>query len=82
MVSSLTERGKEITMQALEAGAVDFVTKPSTDIARGLNGMMMIYVQRLKLHPGQMSAHGKISNISLLRLYRQGTARWLNQRTK
>ena len=32
MVSSLTERGKEITLQALEAGAVDFVTKPSTDI--------------------------------------------------
>jgi two-component system chemotaxis response regulator CheB len=40
MVSSLTERGKEITVQALEAGAVDFVTKPSTDIARGLNGML------------------------------------------
>lgn len=40
MVSSLTERGKEITLQALEAGAVDFVTKPTTDIARGLNGML------------------------------------------
>ena len=28
MVSSLTERGSEITMRALELGAVDFVTKP------------------------------------------------------
>src|SRR4030095_8492416 len=28
MVSTLTERGSEITMRALELGAVDFVTKP------------------------------------------------------
>ncbi|WP_043439989.1 response regulator, partial [Cupriavidus sp. HPC(L)] len=28
MVSSLTERGSEITMRALELGAVDFITKP------------------------------------------------------
>jgi two-component system chemotaxis response regulator CheB len=29
MVSSLTQRGKQITMDALEAGAVDFVAKPT-----------------------------------------------------
>ena len=32
MVSSLTERGSEITMRALELGAVDFVTKPKMSI--------------------------------------------------
>ncbi|HSW14196.1 MAG TPA: chemotaxis response regulator protein-glutamate methylesterase [Solimonas sp.] len=36
MVSSLTERGAEITLQALELGAVDFVTKPKIDVAHGL----------------------------------------------
>jgi two-component system chemotaxis response regulator CheB len=36
MVSSLTERGAEITLQALALGAVDFVTKPRLDVARGL----------------------------------------------
>lgn len=36
MVSALTERGKRITLDALEAGAYDFVTKPRADIARGL----------------------------------------------
>ncbi|UNK57381.1 chemotaxis response regulator protein-glutamate methylesterase [Pseudoxanthomonas daejeonensis] len=36
MVSSLTERGAEITLQALALGAVDFVTKPKLDVARGL----------------------------------------------
>lgn len=40
MVSSLTQKGKRITLDALEAGAVDFVSKPSTDIARGLNDML------------------------------------------
>ena len=36
MVSSLTERGADITLQALALGAVDFVTKPRLDVARGL----------------------------------------------
>jgi two-component system chemotaxis response regulator CheB len=40
MVSALTERGAQVTLDALEAGAVDFVTKPSADVARGLNGML------------------------------------------
>jgi len=31
MVSTLTRRGAEVTLQALEAGAVDYVTKPSSD---------------------------------------------------
>ena len=31
MLSSKTERGSEITMQALELGAFDFITKPDTD---------------------------------------------------
>lgn len=36
MVSSLTERGSEITMRALELGAVDFVTKPKLSIQSGM----------------------------------------------
>jgi two-component system chemotaxis response regulator CheB len=36
MVSSLTERGSEVTMRALELGAVDFVTKPKIGIREGL----------------------------------------------
>ena len=36
MVSSLTERGAEVTLQALELGAVDFITKPKLDLAHGL----------------------------------------------
>ncbi|AOB27070.1 MULTISPECIES: protein-glutamate methylesterase/protein-glutamine glutaminase [Bordetella] len=36
MVSSLTERGGEITLRALELGAIDFVTKPKLGIRDGL----------------------------------------------
>ncbi|WP_374249347.1 chemotaxis response regulator protein-glutamate methylesterase [Thermomonas sp.] len=36
MVSSLTESGAQVTLDALALGAVDFVTKPKLDIQRGL----------------------------------------------
>jgi len=36
MVSSLTERNSDITLRALELGAVDFVTKPRTDAQSSL----------------------------------------------
>lgn len=36
MVSTLTERGAEVTLRALELGAVDFVSKPKIGIAEGL----------------------------------------------
>ncbi len=36
MISSLTQRGAEITLHALEIGAVDVVPKPQNDIARVL----------------------------------------------
>jgi two-component system, chemotaxis family, protein-glutamate methylesterase/glutaminase len=36
MVSTLTERGAEVTMRALELGAIDFVSKPKLGIAAGM----------------------------------------------
>jgi len=36
MVSSLTEKGADITLQALEIGAIDFVAKPKVDVKQGL----------------------------------------------
>ena len=36
MVSSLTEGGAEVTMRALDLGAVDFVSKPKVDLAHTL----------------------------------------------
>ncbi len=36
MVSTLTERGNEVTLKALELGAVDFITKPNIGVSDGL----------------------------------------------
>mgnify|MGYP006142807423 FL=1 len=36
MVSSLTERNSDVTLRALELGAVDFVTKPKLGLRDGL----------------------------------------------
>lgn len=37
MVSTLTEKGSDISLRALELGAVDFIAKPKLDIARTMN---------------------------------------------
>jgi two-component system chemotaxis response regulator CheB len=49
MVSSLTERGCEVTLRALEAGACDFVTKPKIDLARGTADIGAEIVAKVKV---------------------------------
>ncbi len=48
MVSSLTEQGADTTLQALDLGAVDFVTKPKLDITQGLGELMPELVAKVK----------------------------------
>ena len=36
MISTLTQAGADVTLEALEIGAVDFIAKPSTDAAHAL----------------------------------------------
>lgn len=59
MVSSLTQRGKQITLEALEAGAVDFVSKPSIDLARGLESMMTELCTKVKIASTANVSHWK-----------------------
>jgi len=37
MISTLTEKGAAVTLEALELGAVDFVAKPKVDVSNSLN---------------------------------------------
>ena len=48
MVSSLTERGSEITMRALELGAVDFVTKPKISIQSGMREYAEMITEKVR----------------------------------
>lgn len=62
MVSSLTERGADITLEALELGAVDFVTKPKVDIAHEFES----YQQELidKIHAAARVSRGALEQRS------------------
>lgn len=59
MVSSLTERGKKITLDCLEAGAVDFVTKPSGDMSKGLTAMLAELRTKVKIASTANVSHWK-----------------------
>jgi len=48
MVSSLTGRGCDTTLRALELGALDFVTKPKIDVARGTGELWDEIVAKVK----------------------------------
>ncbi len=48
MVSTLTERGSEITMRALELGAIDFVTKPKMSITDGMREYTDIIADKIR----------------------------------
>jgi two-component system chemotaxis response regulator CheB len=49
IVSSLTQRGSKLAVDALDAGAIDVVAKPSSAVADGLNAMMASLIERVKL---------------------------------
>lgn len=49
MVSSLTERGSEITLRALELGAVDFVTKPKLSIQTGMREYADMIADKIRI---------------------------------
>lgn len=52
MVSSLTQSGADITLQALEIGAFDFVSKPVTDVAHKLQAYKEDLIDKLRAAAG------------------------------
>lgn len=49
MISSLTQRGADTTLQALALGAVDFVSKPTLDVQRGLRAFSEEITAKVKM---------------------------------
>ena len=48
MVSSLTANGANVTLEALEIGAVDFIQKPRSDVQRGLEEYGVVLKEKVK----------------------------------
>lgn len=49
MISTLTERGAEVTMRALELGAVDFVAKPRIGLTEGIKELSDQIVEKIRV---------------------------------
>lgn len=49
MVSTLTEKGADTTLRALEMGAVDFVAKPRIGVASGLTALGTDIVEKIRV---------------------------------
>ncbi|MCX7693613.1 MAG: response regulator, partial [Tepidimonas taiwanensis] len=49
MISTLTQRGAEVTMRALELGAVDFIAKPRIGLAEGIKELSDQIVEKIRV---------------------------------
>ncbi len=49
MVSSLTEKGADVTLQALEQGAIDYVSKPKADLGATLGDYASELITKVKV---------------------------------
>lgn len=57
MVSALTQSGADTTLQALESGAVDFISKPQIDIAQTLDSYAEEIISKIRA-----AAHARLSS--------------------
>ena len=64
MVSSLTQRGADATVRALEIGAVDFVAKPTSDLQAGLEAMQAEIIAKVKAAAGAKVARRSLAEMS------------------
>jgi len=61
MVSSLTEKGADITLQTLELGAIDFISKPKIDIADGLAKYSEEIIEKVRI-AAKANVRGSVAN--------------------
>ncbi|MDX8382973.1 MAG: chemotaxis response regulator protein-glutamate methylesterase [Ghiorsea sp.] len=57
MVSTLTEKGADVTLRALEMGAIDFVSKPKADFSNAIQEYSKELVQKVRMAAGARVQH-------------------------
>ncbi|WKJ92458.1 chemotaxis response regulator protein-glutamate methylesterase [Methylomonas montana] len=60
MISTLTEKGAEVTLEALSLGAVDFVAKPKVDVTQGLLAYADEIVEKIR-----MASQAKVNTLAV-----------------
>jgi len=71
VLSSIATEGARVTMDCLDMGAVDFITKPSNqvninDVAQQLSSMLLVYGRKYKMKKGSSSSASASSSVSSL----------------
>lgn len=69
MVSTLTAKGSDITMRALELGAVDFVTKPKLGISEGMQEYSQEITDKIRI-----AAQAKIRKFATMNVQSSNSA--------
>lgn len=64
MISTLTERGAEVTMRALELGAVDFVAKPRIGLVDGIKELAGNIVDKIRVAAAAKVQRGGRSSLA------------------
>lgn len=67
VLSSLATEGARVTMDCLDMGAVDFITKPSgqvnlNDVAQQLSSMLLVYGRKYRMQKGSSGSSSSVSN--------------------
>ena len=79
VLSSLATEGARVTMDCLDMGAVDFITKPSNqvninDVAQQLASMLSVYGRKYKMRKGSDSTSSTTTSSSIARTATATTA--------
>ena len=71
MISTLTERGADATLRALELGAVDFMAKPKLSVAQGMAEYAAVIVEKIKA-----AAHSRLGQPTQTRCTKHASMRY------
>ena len=69
MISSLTEHSSDITLRALELGAIDYISKPKLDISQGMQDYSHSIAEKIRA-----AAKAKPSRIKPMKIEKANTA--------
>jgi two-component system chemotaxis response regulator CheB len=65
MISTLTQQGSPITLEALELGAVDFIAKPTVNVKQQMSQYAYVVQQKVRVAAGaRVRSFKKVSTVS------------------
>lgn len=73
MVSTLTQQGADVTLEALELGAIDFVTKPNIDLQEHLKDYTDELIAKVKMAAGARVRSKADRDMSVLQVEQRHT---------